>query len=108
MDTTYSFYKVAAIQEIPENERLFIEINQIPIVIYSLNGEFFATSDECTHDGGQIGEGQIEGYEIICPRHGARFDIRSGKVTKFPAAIDIASYPTRIIEGTLEIGIPNI
>lgn len=108
MDSDYNFYKVAATQEIPVNERLFIEINQLPIVVYSLNGEYFATGDECSHDGGQIGEGQIEGYEIICPRHGARFDIRTGKVTRFPAAQDIPSYPTRIADGYLEIGIPVV
>jgi len=103
----YTFYKVAETQEIPENERLFIEINGLPIVIYSLNNEFFATGDECSHDGGPLGEGRVEGYEVICPRHGARFDIRTGKVTRFPAARDIPSYPVKVVEGYLQIGIPN-
>ena len=106
MATNETFYKIAAIQDIPNNERLFIEINGLPIVIYSLNGEFYATSDECSHDKGPIGEGQLDGFEIICPRHGARFDIRNGKVTRLPAARNIPSYPVKVIDGYLNIGIP--
>jgi len=107
MDQSVTYIKVAAVQEIPENERLFIEINELPIVIFSLNGEFFATGDICSHDRGPIGEGQIEGYEVICPRHGARFDIRTGKVKRFPAASDIPSYPVKVEEGYLYLGIPQ-
>lgn len=107
MDQNVTYIKVAAVQEIPENERLFIEINDLPIVIFSLNGEYFATGDICSHDRGPIGEGQIEGYEVICPRHGARFDIRTGKVTRFPAASDIPSYPIKIEDGYLYLGIPK-
>lgn len=107
MDEGFIFYKVTAVSEIPENERLFLEINDLPIVIYSLNGEYFATGDVCTHDKGPIGEGQIEGYEVICPRHGARFDIRTGKVTRFPAATDIPSYPVKVEDGYLYLGIPK-
>ena len=101
----YTYYKVAAAGEIPENERLFIEINGLPITIYSVNGEFYATGDLCSHDNGPIGEGSIEGYELICPRHGARFDIRTGKVTRLPAAKDIPSYPVKVTDGYLYIGV---
>ena len=103
----YTFFKVVATDEIPENERLFIEINGIPIVIYTLDGKYYATGDKCSHDNGPIGEGRLEGFEIICPRHGARFDIRTGKVTKFPAATDIPSYPVKIEAGYISIGVPN-
>jgi 3-phenylpropionate/trans-cinnamate dioxygenase ferredoxin subunit len=101
------YLKIAALSEFPENERLFLEINDLPIVIYSLNGEYFATGDVCTHDGGSIGEGQIEGNEVICPRHGARFDIKTGKVTRFPAVEDIPSYPVKIEDGYLYLGLPE-
>jgi 3-phenylpropionate/trans-cinnamate dioxygenase ferredoxin subunit len=101
------FLKIAALTEIPENERLFLEINDLPIVIYSLNGDYYATGDVCTHDGGSIGEGQIEGNEVICPRHGARFDIKTGKVTRFPAVEDIPSYPVKIEDGYLYLGLPE-
>jgi 3-phenylpropionate/trans-cinnamate dioxygenase ferredoxin component len=102
----FRYYRITSTQEFPEGERLFVEINNLSIVIFSLNGEYYATSDECSHDGGPIGDGQIEGYEIICPRHGARFDLRTGKVTHFPAVTDIASYPIRIVDGNIEVGLP--
>ncbi len=107
MDEGFTFYKIASVEEIPQNERLFVEIGGLPIVIYSLNGEYYATGDVCTHDNGSLGEGRIEGYEVICPRHGARFDIRTGKVTRLPAARDIPSYPVRVTDGYLSVGITN-
>ncbi len=107
LQTNYQFIKITAASELPDGERLFVEIGSKPIVIFSLNGEYFATSDECSHDGGPIGDGEIEGYEIICPRHGARFDIRTGKATRFPAVEAIDQYPVRIVDGNIEIGIPG-
>lgn len=106
-DNWFTFYRITSTQEFPEGERLFIEINGLSIVVYSLNGEYYATSDECSHDGGPIGDGEIEGYEIICPRHGARFDIRTGKVKRFPAVNDIANYPIRIVDENIEVGLPQ-
>jgi len=105
-EQSLQFYKITSISEFPDGERLFLQINGQPIVIFSLNGEYFATSDECSHDGGPVGDGQIEGFEIICPRHGARFDIRTGKVTRLPAVEPISSYPVRVVDGQLEVGIP--
>jgi 3-phenylpropionate/trans-cinnamate dioxygenase ferredoxin component len=100
------YIRITSVQEIPDGERLFFEIDELPIVLYALNGNYYATGDQCSHDGGPIGEGQIEGNEIICPRHGARFDIRTGKVTRFPAVKDIPCYPVRIVEDQIEIGLP--
>lgn len=102
----YQFYRVTVTEELPEGERLFLEIDTKPIVIFALSGEYFATSDECSHDGGPIGDGKIEGFEIICPRHGARFDIRTGKVTRLPAVEAIAQYPVRVVDGYIEVGLP--
>jgi 3-phenylpropionate/trans-cinnamate dioxygenase ferredoxin subunit len=52
-----------------------------------------------------VGDGELDGFEVICPRHGARFDIRTGKATKAPAFSDIPSYPVKIDDGTIYIGI---
>lgn len=102
-DTKY--YKVAKITDIPDGERLFFEINGKPIVLFALKGEYLAIADVCSHDQGPVGEGELEGEEIVCPRHGARFDIRSGKVLSFPAVSDIPVYPVRVKDDFLELGI---
>ncbi len=100
------YIPVGTVDEIKDGQRLFIDIDDKPIVIINLNGNFYAIADVCSHDDGPVGEGAIEGYEIICPRHGARFDIRTGKVLALPAFVDIPAYPVRIVDGQIEIGLP--
>ncbi len=102
-DTKY--FKVAKIADIPEGERLFFEIEGKPIVLFALNGEYLAIADVCSHDEGPVGEGELEGEVIICPRHGARFDLRTGKVLSFPAVTDIPVYPVRVKDDFLEVGL---
>ena len=104
--TRLEFINVGLVEELAEGGRLFIDIDNLPIVILLIDGNYFAIGDVCSHDDGPVGEGVIEGYEIICPRHGARFDLRNGKVLALPAFVDIPSYPVRIIDGQIEIGLP--
>jgi len=97
---------VGSVEELKDGARIFIEIDGTPIVILSINGQYFAIADVCSHDDGPVGEGNIEGYEIICPRHGARFDVRTGKVLALPAFVDIPAYPVRVVGEQIEIGLP--
>ncbi len=100
------YIAVGTVEELPEGERLIVEIDGQPIVILHINGQYYAIADVCSHDDGPVGGGAIEGYEIICPRHGARFDIRTGKVLALPAFVDIPAYPVRVVDGQIEIGLP--
>jgi 3-phenylpropionate/trans-cinnamate dioxygenase ferredoxin subunit len=100
------YIPVGSVEELEEGGRLFIEIDQQPIVILRISGEYYAIADVCSHDDGPVGEGAIEGFEIICPRHGARFNFRTGKVLALPAFVDIPAYPVRVVDGQLEIGLP--
>jgi 3-phenylpropionate/trans-cinnamate dioxygenase ferredoxin subunit len=102
------FIIVAEQGEIPNGERIFVEINDHSIVIFNIAGKFFAIADVCSHDDGPLGDGENEsGYEVVCPRHGARFDIRSGKALTLPAIVDIPAYPVRIKGDKVEVGIPK-
>lgn len=103
----YQFVKVASQAELPPGERLLIEINGQPIVILNLAGKLFAMGDICTHDNAPLGDGDLDGYQIICPRHGARFDVRTGKALTLPAVHDSPAYPVRVRDGQIEIGIPK-
>ena len=100
------FVAVAGEQEVPPGERIYIEIDRKPIVMINLAGSYYAIADLCSHDDGPLGDGDLDGMEIICPRHGARFDIRSGKVLSLPAVEDISAYPVRVQDGEIQIGIP--
>lgn len=79
------------------------------IGITKINGEIIAFQDECTHDGSPFDNAKIEkeNFEIICPRHGARFDLRTGKVTKPPAYEDIEIYKTKIIDNQVYVEIED-
>ena len=101
------FVTVAESGELTEGERLFVEIDDLPIVVFRIAGMLFAIADTCSHDDGPLGDGDLEGYEIICPRHGARFDVRTGKALSLPAVVDIPAYPVREVDGQIEVGIPR-
>ena len=101
------YIAVGSVNELHDGQRLFVEIDDASIVIMNIAGNYYAIADVCSHDDGPVGEGNIEGFEIICPRHGARFDIRTGKVISLPAFVDIPAYPVRLVGGQIEIGIPT-
>ena len=103
----YTFDAIAKSSEIPEGERLFIEISGRSIVVFNIGGQLYAIEDICTHDNGPLGDGEVEGFEVICPRHGARFDVRDGRVTRLPAVQPVPHYPVRIVGDTVEVGIPT-
>jgi 3-phenylpropionate/trans-cinnamate dioxygenase ferredoxin subunit len=101
------FLEILPADQVPQGERVFIEVEGKSIVIFNLVGKLFAIGDVCSHDNGPVGDGEIEENEIICPRHGARFDIQTGKATSLPAVVDIPAYPVRVVEGMIEIGLPK-
>jgi 3-phenylpropionate/trans-cinnamate dioxygenase ferredoxin subunit len=106
-ESRVEFLEVVPVSELPPGERLFVEIEGQPIVLFNIAGQVFAIGDVCTHDNGPLGDGEVEGHEVICPRHGARFDLRTGEATLLPAAVDIPAYPVRVRQGNIEVGIPR-
>ena len=93
------FVAVAAADEIPAGGRKQVIIDEQPILILRVGEEFYAIDDVCTHDDGPLGEGPIRGYEIECPRHGARFDIRTGEVRRMPAVEPIRVHEVKVEDG---------
>lgn len=72
-----------------------------PIAVYNIDGDLYAIEDTCTHDGGDLAGGEVFGFEVECPRHGARFDVRTGAVTRAPAVTPIASFPVKEENGRI-------
>jgi len=106
-ESKIEYVDIVPASELPPGERLFVEIESLPIVIFNIAGQFYAIADVCSHDDGPVGEGDLEGYCIVCPRHGAEFDVRTGKVISMPAVVDIPAYPVRVGDGIIQIGIPK-
>jgi 3-phenylpropionate/trans-cinnamate dioxygenase ferredoxin subunit len=101
------FFEIASVDDLPSGERLFVDIGETPIVVFNIAGTFFAIGDVCTHDDGPLGDGDLEGFTIVCPRHGAEFDIRTGSVLSMPAVVDIPAYPVQVRNGSIFVGVPK-
>lgn len=101
------FIEIAPASELPNGERLFVDLGDKPIVILNIAGKLFALGDICTHDDGPLGDGMIEGNNIVCPRHGGEFDVRDGKAVQMPAVVDIPAYPVRVVDGMIQVGLPK-
>ena len=91
------FQRVARLSEIPDPGRIVVEVDDRLVVLFRVSGEVFAIDDVCTHDGGPLGEGELEDHTIACPRHGAKFDIRTGAALTMPA-----TRPTKAHEVSVE------
>jgi 3-phenylpropionate/trans-cinnamate dioxygenase ferredoxin component len=106
-ESKLDYFEISSSSELQNGERIFVDVGDKSLVIFNMGGKFFALGDICSHDDGPVGEGDLEGYNIVCPRHGAKFDIQTGKVTQMPAVVDIPAYPVRVVNGRMEVGIPK-
>ncbi len=90
------FVKVAVRADIPAGGKKLVEIDGVAVAVFNVNGSFYAIEDVCTHDGGNLVEGELLGHEVECPRHGARFDVRSGAATRMPAFEPTPTYAVKV------------
>jgi len=96
-DSLDGFVRVASVAEVPDPSRKVFEVEERFVVVFHVLGEWHALDDCCTHDGGLLGEGDLEGFTIICPRHGARFDIRTGAAKTMPAVHATAYHEVKVV-----------
>lgn len=97
------FVTVAQTADLPPGERLVVELGRDWIVIFNVDGEFYAVRDECTHEEYPLSDGDLHGCQIECVKHGARFDIRTGEVTAPPAVFPVKRYQVRVINDEVQI-----
>ena len=90
------FVKVARAEDIASGEKRIVEVDGTLVVVINLDGQFYAMEDVCTHDGGPVGEGQLEDAQIICPRHGAHFDVRTGDALTLPAFEPVPTFEVKV------------
>lgn len=103
MAETTEFTTVATTAEIPVGERLVVEWGRHWVAIFNVDGTYYAIEDVCTHDDGPLAEGELIGCIISCPRHGAQFDIRNGKLLSPPAMVDVPTYRVRVTGEEIQI-----
>lgn len=93
--------RVAPQSELLPGEFKVVWDRDVAIAVFNVDGELYAVEDICTHDGGELAGGEIDGFEVECPRHGARFDLRTGAATCPPAYEPIAKFPVKVEDGVV-------
>ena len=95
---------VAKVGEIPAGGVKVVRIDDRDLAIYHLDGGYYAIDDICTHDGGELASGVLEGEVVECPRHGARFNVRTGAVLSLPAVAAVGTYPVKVDNDDIQVG----
>ena len=99
-------FKVACLlSELNPGSPRTIELDDHFVVLVLLDDEVYCIDDVCTHDGGTLGDGEVDDHCLVCPRHGAKFDIRTGEAVTMPATEATASHEVKIVDGTVYIKI---
>lgn len=99
---------VARVEDVPPGRAITVDVDDLEIMIAHVEGEgFFAIDDLCTHDGGPLGEGELEGAAVECPRHGAKFDVRSGEALTMPAILPVTPYRVVVEGDEIKVAVPE-
>jgi len=102
-----TFFPVAKTTDIPLGQVRVFDCQGLSIAIGNVAGLFYAFENTCTHDNGPLADGMLEGSTVECPRHGARFDVRTGEVLRLPAAYPIRTFKTRVENETLLVEVES-
>ena len=106
-EVTARFVRVGKVSEVPESGAEVFDVEDRRIAVYRLEDGYYAIDDICTHDGGPLAQGDVDGDQVICPRHGARFSIKTGAALTFPAITPVDTYPVRVDGEDLFVGLPD-
>jgi nitrite reductase/ring-hydroxylating ferredoxin subunit len=95
--------RVASTAQVAPGEGLRVEIDDEPVAIWNIDGDFYATTDTCSHEEASLTEGDLWDAVIECPLHGAQFDVRTGDVLSLPAIFPIRTYPVKVENGAVYV-----
>ncbi len=89
-------HRVAALSDVAPGTALRVVADGTEILLCNVEGAIYAIEDVCTHDGGELDQGELEGHCIVCPRHGATFDVRTGEALTLPAVIPVMKFDVEV------------
>jgi nitrite reductase/ring-hydroxylating ferredoxin subunit len=99
------FVSVAQVAEVPPGSLVQVRVDDKPVALYNVDGEFFATHDICSHALAYLSDGTLTGHTVECPRHGARFDVRTGRQLCFPAVAPVKSFAVKVEDGQVWVAV---
>ena len=96
---------ICPLEELPPGERKLVEWEDLEIGVFNCAGELLAIEDRCSHDDGNLVEGELDTKQctVECPRHGSRFDLRTGKPLTLPAYVPIDTFPVSVEDGVIKL-----
>ena len=96
---------VCPVEELPPGEMKLVHAGEISVGVYNCDGSFYALEDRCSHDDGPLVEGDWEPEEcvVVCPRHGSRFDIETGRALTLPAYLPVETFPVKVEDGLIKV-----
>ena len=103
--STDEFVRVTSVAELPEGRMQACQVAGREIVVCHTKGGVFAVDNVCTHAFARMSEGRLRGVRLICPLHGASFDVRNGGVLGAPATRPLAAHSVRIVDGAVEVAL---
>lgn len=101
------WHDVTAEGDIEPGGFAILETDELVAAVFNVDGELLAIEDVCTHDGAELAGGPVVGDQVICPRHGARFCLRTGRALTPPAYEPVQTFPVRVHAGRIEIELPD-
>lgn len=99
--------RVARAEEVPVGTGKVVQAAGKVLALFNIGGTFYAVDNRCTHVGGPLGEGAVEGNVVTCPWHGSRFDVTTGQVIAPPARRPVTTFPVQVVEGAVFVEMPG-
>lgn len=103
MSDTSNRIELCSTDDVPTGEAILVEVEDLELAVFNVEGNFFVTDDQCTHGPGSLSEGFLEDYEIECDFHGGAFDVRTGEVTAPPCMEPVKTYTVSVDDGKVYI-----
>lgn len=101
------WHDVTADGDIAPGGFALLETDELTAAVFNVGGALYAIEDVCTHDGAELAGGPIVGDQVVCPRHGARFCLRTGRALTPPAYAAVQTFPVRVVDGRVQIELPD-
>src|SRR5205807_9585922 len=99
--------KVANVGDVPSGAGKVVQAGNTALALFNIGGKFYAVDNRCTHVGGPLGQGKVEGNVVTCPWHGSRFDVTTGQVVAPPARRPVAAFPATVVNGEVFVEMPG-
>lgn len=94
---------MAAVEDIAPGRSKCVVVKRQRIALFNVDGQFYATDDTCTHAEASLSEGEVDGDQVECPLHGARFNVKTGAVLCMPAVVPVATYEVKVEDGAVHV-----